>query len=167
VDHLLNRLYSRNGRGLLALFGTKESLQQVVNTRRGGAILQRRTKWLAAQPKPQQPNRNAPPGSEAVRVNEQNIVEDTLSPELLARASWRRSRERQSSDEERIELTSAASRAQIPADSLREWLEQGREGQVYWVETSPGTTPRLELADAPVEVGPKRASSSTARCRRW
>jgi ATP-dependent DNA helicase DinG len=157
VDYLLNRLYSsRNGRGLLALFGTKESLQQVVSTRAAAErFFGEVHKWLAAQPRPQQPNRNAAPGSDAVRVNEQHIVEDTLSEELLKLARELETiAERQSSDEERIELTSSASRALILASSLREWLGQGREGQVYWVETSPGTTPRLELASAPVEVGP-------------
>lgn len=156
IDYLLNRLYSaRNGRGLLALFGTKESLQQVVAARVAaerffGGIL----KWLAAQPKPQQPGRTAAPGSAAVRVHEQHIVDDTLSAELLALARELEGiAERQSSDEERIELTSAASRAHVLAASLREWLEQGRAGQVYWMETSPGTTPRLELASAPIEVG--------------
>lgn len=156
IDYLLNRLYSsRNGRGLLALFGTKDSLQLVVNTRNAserffGDVL----RWLAAQPRATQPGRTPATGADAVRVREPGIVEDGLSEELTALADELEAiAKRLSSEEERIELTSAANRSRLLVQSLREWLGQLREGQVYWVETNTGTTPRIELASAPIEVG--------------
>jgi ATP-dependent DNA helicase DinG len=40
------------------------------------------------------------------------------------------------------------------AQSIKQWLGQELEGQVYWVEASTGRTARLELVSAPIEVGP-------------
>jgi ATP-dependent DNA helicase DinG len=37
---------------------------------------------------------------------------------------------------------------------LTQWLGQELEGQVYWVEVTSGRTQRVQLASAPVEVGP-------------
>jgi ATP-dependent DNA helicase DinG len=62
---------------------------------------------------------------------------------------------RREADEEKIELTAAAERCRALALGLEEWLRQGLEGQVYWVEVTGGrATPRVLLASAPIEVGP-------------
>jgi ATP-dependent DNA helicase DinG len=40
------------------------------------------------------------------------------------------------------------------AKSVKEWLGQELDGQVYWVEVRQGRIPRVTLASAPIEVGP-------------
>src|SRR5262249_35069759 len=57
-------------------------------------------------------------------------------------------------DEEQIEMTSAAERCRGLAHGLKTWLGQELGGQVYWVELSGERVRRIELASAPIEVGP-------------
>jgi ATP-dependent DNA helicase DinG len=157
VEYLLSRLFNmRNRKGLLALYGSDESLQQVEMTR-GAAeqLFQDVLTWLSQQ----QRNSNRPGAaatSETVRVEEKGIVADPLSEELLKLAASIESDAKQrSADEEKIEMISAASRCRGLATALTQWLAQELEGQVYWVETSTGRiNPRLMLASAPIEVGP-------------
>src|SRR5262249_38397478 len=52
------------------------------------------------------------------------------------------------------EFVSASGRCLILAEQLDQWLAQGLEGQVYWIETSGEHTQRLSLSSAPIEVGP-------------
>src|SRR5262249_16888991 len=62
--------------------------------------------------------------------------------------------ERRAAEEEKIELTAAAGRCRGLALSLTQWLGQELDGQVYWVEVTAGRSPRLQLASAPIDVGP-------------
>lgn len=59
-----------------------------------------------------------------------------------------------SSDEERVEYTSAAERCSGLADSLNSWLQQSLEDAVYWLETSGPNQQRIKLVSAPIDVGP-------------
>ncbi|WP_010585673.1 ATP-dependent DNA helicase [Schlesneria paludicola] len=59
-----------------------------------------------------------------------------------------------SSDEERVEYTSAAERCSGLADSLNSWLQQSLEEAVYWLETSGPNQQRIKLVSAPIDVGP-------------
>jgi ATP-dependent DNA helicase DinG len=157
VEYLLSRLFNlRNAKGLLALYGSEESLEQVQVTR-GAAeqLFQDVLTWLARQQRAG--NRpGATVSSEAVRVDEPGIVSDPLSVELLKLATLIDDCAKQrSADEEKIELTAGANRCRGLASALTQWLNQELEGQVYWVETSTGRlNPRLMLASAPIEVGP-------------
>src|SRR5262249_12477088 len=57
-------------------------------------------------------------------------------------------------EEERIELVAAATRCRGLAQCLTQWLTQELPGQVYWIESTTGRSPRLQLASAPIEIGP-------------
>ena len=160
LDYLFNKLYHpRHQRGLLAGFRSlvQEALNQLFAARSAadlffGDLLA----WHARQPRG--PGRNrpaAPPPSDAVRVRQPDVVPDTLSEELLKLASGLDGiAEKLKSDEEKVELNAASLRCRALATGVGQWLKQALEGQVYWLEVTAGRTLRVELASAPVEVGP-------------
>jgi ATP-dependent DNA helicase DinG len=156
VDYLLNKLYSpRTSRGLLAYFGTNESLRQVDAARfAADTFFNDVLSWHASQPR--NTTRQAPRGNaDALRVRQTNIVVDPLSEELKKLAtSLDDIAKKREADEEQIELTSAAERCRSLAVSLKAWLGQELNGQVYWIELSGERMRRIELASAPIEVGP-------------
>ncbi|HJZ59997.1 MAG TPA: helicase C-terminal domain-containing protein, partial [Gemmataceae bacterium] len=89
------------------------------------------------------------------RVRDQKIVPDHLSEELMKLATQLHELAKgRDSDEERLELTSRGERLLAMAKSVKEWLGQLLDGQVYWVEVRQGRTPRVTLASAPIDVGP-------------
>jgi ATP-dependent DNA helicase DinG len=89
------------------------------------------------------------------RVREPGIVPNGLSEELTKLGSQlTRCAEALTSDEEKVELTSAADRCDGFAAAVSQWLAQGLDDQVYWVETRGERQGRVVLASAPVEVGP-------------
>lgn len=144
IDYLLNKLHHpTRQRGLLAGYRSPEALKQVdaVRFAADNFFTAVRT-WLARQPKTNG------------RVRIPFIVPDTMTEELKKLSSCLENlAEPLTSDEEKIELISAANRCQNLAASLQLWLGQQLEGQVYWVETGNDRTPRITLASAPVEVG--------------
>lgn len=156
LEYLLNKLHNpRNGRGLLSYFGTKEALQQVHVARQAveqffAGVLA----WHARQPRGARPG--APvSSSDAIRVRQAEIVPDPLSGELRKLAGCLGDcADKRSAEEDKIELTAAAERCQGLALALEQWLRQELDDQVYWLEVSPGRTQRVELASAPIEVGP-------------
>jgi ATP-dependent DNA helicase DinG len=157
VEYLLNKLESpRTGRGLLAFYGTPEALKQVHAARQESerffaAVLA----WHAAQPRSSGRGPAAPP-ADAVRVREPGIVANALSEELRKLGTCLDDcAKKRESDEEKIELTAAAQRCLALAGGLEQWLGQELDGQVYWLEVSSGRVQqRIELASAPIEVGP-------------
>ncbi len=145
VDYLLNKLFTpRQRKGLLALRGDDEALQQWESTRQASAqFFDQLRDWHQRQPKG------------TGRVREPHIVPDPLSEELTKLASHiNRLAKEIKSDEEKIELTAVADRCAAVALSVRQWLGQDLDGQVYWLETRGERVQRLALASAPVEVGP-------------
>jgi ATP-dependent DNA helicase DinG len=156
VEYLLNRLYSlRNSRGLLAFYGTKEAIEQVHAARLAAdQFFQDVQGWIAHQPRG---SRGGAGGgnSDSLRVRQSQIVEDPLSEELEKLATCLDDcAELRDREEEKIELTAASGRCRGLARSVQGWLAQELEGQVYWVEVTGGRSPRLQLASAPIEVGP-------------
>jgi ATP-dependent DNA helicase DinG len=154
VEYLLNRLYSlRNSRGLLAFYGTKESIEQVQAARLAAdQFFQDVQTWIARQPRGRG---TVGGGSDSLRVRQPQIVEDPLSEELEKLATCLDDcAELRDREEEKIELTAVSGRCRGLALSVQGWLAQEREGQVYWVEVTGGRSPRLQLASAPIEVGP-------------
>src|SRR5262249_35084246 len=145
LEYLFNRLlHPTKHRGLLASYGDDEAIAQLEHARQATErfFLSVRT-W-----KDQQARGTG-------RVREPGIVPDTLSEELNKLASnMSRCAEALPSDEEKVELTSAAARCSGLATAVAEWLSQGLDGQVYWVETRGERQNRMVLASAPVEVGP-------------
>ncbi len=153
VDYLLNKLYSsRTGRGLLAVFGTNESLRQLEATRFAaerffGDVLA----WLNRQ---KRPAGGAGPPSGRVRVP--HIIPNLLTEELRKLASALEGIAKRIDDEEdKIELTAALDRCAGLAEEVKLWLEQALAGQVYWIEVSGERQQRVALASAPIDVGPE------------
>jgi ATP-dependent DNA helicase DinG len=155
VEFLLNRLYSpRQQRGLLAWLGDEDAVRQVEIARgAAGRFFDGVLNWTLRQPRPA--GRGAPrPASDSVRVRETEIVPDNLSEELVKLASCINTVAEKLEEEQKIEFTAVSARALLLAQCVRQWLGQELPGQVYWIEAALGRTPRLDLASAPIEVGP-------------
>jgi ATP-dependent DNA helicase DinG len=145
VDYLLNKLYSpRQGRGLLAFYGTMEMLRQVDAARFAAErFFADILAWQARQ------------GRGTGRVRTPLAIADPVSEELRKIASsLEQVAGRLQSEEEKIELTAAASRCLGLAVAFKQWLGQELPDQVYWVEVSGERSQRITLASAPIEVGP-------------
>src|SRR5262249_18449309 len=140
VDYLLRKLFSpTNRRGLLAIFGTEEEQRQVLRTSAAAdqffSAVQawhgrelRRSQGEAAD---KGHGEKGPP--DAVGSREPLDVEDPLSPELSQLAHVLLTvAARIDSEEEKIELTSAARRCEGLVQTLGNWLGQRLDGQVYW-----------------------------------
>jgi ATP-dependent DNA helicase DinG len=154
VDWLLNRLFNpRTRRGLLAFIPSEDTAAQVELTR-GAAerFFNSLLRWAAEQPRS---NRGQPrPPSESLRVRTPGVVPDVLSEELQKLATCIDAVAEPLDDEQQIEFTAVADRARGLALSVQQWLGQALEGQVYWVETTASRPDRVDLASAPIEVGP-------------
>jgi ATP-dependent DNA helicase DinG len=145
VEYVLNQLYAPRGhKGVLATLGDPDATTQVEATRQANerfftAVMQ----WHGKQPRG------------TGRVREPNPVPDALSEELDKLSSHlMRLAKTRNSDEEKLELTSRAERLSGTAKSIRDWLGQRLDGQVYWVEVrTGGRVPRVSLSSAPIEVG--------------
>jgi ATP-dependent DNA helicase DinG len=143
IDYTLNRLFTpRTSRGLLAAFGTQESIQQVDVARMAcERFFQGLLEWLSRQP------------GGTGRVRAPFPVADSVSEELKKLSSRINELAGElDTDEEKIELTAAADRCRGLADAIKQWLEQGLADQVYWVEAGGENARRVALASAPVDV---------------
>jgi ATP-dependent DNA helicase DinG len=155
LDYLLNKLYNpRVRRGLLTFLGSADAVRQVEVTRSAGErFFNSVLAWVARQPKPAGRGQ-ARPASESVRVREPGIVPDVLSEELLKLATHVDLIVKDLDEEQKIEFTAVADRARQLAVSVKQWLAQGLEGHVYWIDVATGRSQRIDLASAPIEVGP-------------
>jgi ATP-dependent DNA helicase DinG len=156
LDYLLNKLYNpRARRGLLASIGSAEAATQVEMTRHAGEqFFHAIQSWMLRQPRGTGRAGQPRPASDSVRVREPAIVPVVLSDELQKLALAVDAVAEKLDEEDKIEFTSVADRARQLALSIKLWLGQSLEGQVYWIELTTGRTQRLELASAPIEVGP-------------
>jgi ATP-dependent DNA helicase DinG len=157
VDYLLNKLYHpRTRRGLLAFIPDQDAATQLEYARNAAERFFGSVRlWVAGQPRtgrPQQPRNDA--SGDSVRVRGPHIVPDVLSEELLKLASCIDTLADRLDDEQQIEFTAVADRARGLAESLKQWLAQALDGQVYWIDITTGRTERTDLASAPIEVGP-------------
>jgi len=145
VEYLLNQLLNpRSQKGILATLGDGDAVSQLDIVRMASErFFHAVFEWFRSQPKG------------TGRVRQKHPVPDHLSEELLKLATilHNLAKER-NSEEERIELTSRGDRLFSTAAAVKEWLGQELEGQVYWVEVRQGRVPRVELASAPIDVGP-------------
>jgi ATP-dependent DNA helicase DinG len=158
IDYLLNKLFHQRGRraqGLLAVHGGQDALALVISARAAcERFFNEVSAWLAARPLPVGRARPAPGASNAVRVQEPNVIANPLSDELEALAECvHKVADSKQSEEDKIELDAAGDRCVVLAHELRQWLGQELEGQVYWIELSGERTQRVALASAPIEVG--------------
>jgi ATP-dependent DNA helicase DinG len=154
-DYLLNRLYmERRGKavGLLTIHGDSNDWLQVHRVRKivhtfFSSILDWRRKYEFEQKRPT--------AGDSLRIRAPEIVPDILSPELQKLGDHLDAIARKvASDNEKIELESAANRCDTLAKSIIAWLGQKLPAQVYWIEGSGERGDKLQLASAPIEVGP-------------
>jgi ATP-dependent DNA helicase DinG len=144
LDFLLNKLlHPRGDRGLLFYHKAVEAAHQVECVRQASErFFDEVRAWHF--------HRQGSSG----RVRQPHCVADPLSEELL-KLSTRVGELAKGleSEEQRVELLSAANRCVGLAGGLRAWLNQDLPGQVYWVDVSGERTVRITLASAPIEVG--------------
>ena len=155
ADYLLNRLYverTRKATGLLTIHGDSESWLQVHRTRHAAQVFFDSILTWRRQYEFQHKRGGH---SDSLRVRQPAIVPDTLSDEFIRLAQHLdRVLKTVTRDEEKMEYESAATRCEGLAANIRSWLKQELKGQVYWIEGSDERGNRLELASAPIEVGP-------------
>jgi ATP-dependent DNA helicase DinG len=158
LDWLLNKLqHQRTGRGLLNFVPNDNASDQLKSTRQAAEqFFETILRWHAAQavraPSTGRPQSKG--SNDTARVREAEIVPDNLSAELEKLASRITEAGENLEDEHKIEFSSLAERARKLASNVQQWLKQGLEGQVYWIDISQGTLPKIELCSAPIEVGP-------------
>ena len=145
IDYLMNRLYNdRTHKGMLLAHKLQKAQLQVQSIR----TLSREfffgvDNWVRSF------------GKKNGRIDKPVEVPNNVTPALYELSTQiQRHADTISSDSDRVELTSAADRCQMLADSLTSWCEQRAEEDVYWVEHTGARRDRLSLISAPVEVGP-------------
>jgi ATP-dependent DNA helicase DinG len=146
VEYLLAKLFSpRGGKGLLVHYDLADAIEQV-----------QRTRQAAEDFFPAIATHVGRSGSANGRLRRPTGVADTLGEELR-KLSTAISREADQieADESRVELDSAAEKCAALAAGVTDWLGQGTDDSVYWVDTQTfAGRPRVNLACAPLDVGP-------------
>ena len=154
VEYMLGKLYNdRTQKGLLVRMSTADS--SAAGLQREAVRSIERIRFMAgdlfAEIRELQRNQAGKNG----RFRQPLAIENTVGPALKELASWILQLSTHiSSDEERVEYTSAAERCTGVADSLNSWLQQSVEDAVYWLETSGQNQQRIKLVSAPIDVGP-------------
>lgn len=144
VDFLLNKLANLRGdKGLLVYYKAHDAVRQAQQTRAAcEEFFESVREWHFHQP------------GGSGRVREKHLVPDLLSEELTKLASRiHETADKLEAEEQKIELTSAATRCLGLGEALQQWLAQDLEDQVYWVDVGGERTKRIALACAPIEVG--------------
>lgn len=145
VDYLLTKLYNdRTNKGLLVQYEWLDCQKQVSTCRvRSADLFDSLLGWLDGTEK------------DAARVDAPLDVPNPLSESLdrLARLMQERLDEVPTA-EQRQDVASSCDKLRAMASRLRSWLAQGEADSVYWMETTGGRTPRLQLVSAPLDVGP-------------
>jgi ATP-dependent DNA helicase DinG len=144
VEYLLSKLYNdRTNRGLLHHHKHTEGERLVQNVRiLAQDLFDSIRRWQAMHC--QENGRvHAPP----------EVPIDLGKPLLGLAASIELFAKQIEKEEERIELTSAAKRCALLAQSLDTWLHQRIKEAVYWIETSGRHQERTSLCCSPVEIG--------------
>jgi ATP-dependent DNA helicase DinG len=158
VEYLLNKLFNpRTRRGLLAFIPSEDAVAQTEIVRHASERFFAALRvWAAGDRAATVRERERPQGrgSDSVRVRQPSIVPDALSEELVKLGSCLDAVAEKLDDEQQIEFVAVADRARGLALGIRQWLAQALEGQVYWIEIITGRTERIELASAPIDVGP-------------
>lgn len=145
VEYLLSRLFNdRTNKGLLVFHHLHESMRQVQKARYiARDFFDDVRRWLEHD------------GPKNGRLRKPASWPDTLCQSLNQLAtSIRLEADRIEEEEQRIELAAAEDRCTALAAELSAWQEQKAADNVYWVEVSEGTRPRVTLASAPLDVGP-------------
>ena len=161
LDYLLNKLYNPRGRRVCS--PTSPTTTPSPRSRPPA-----RPASASSRPSsPGTPARRDPPAgrrrrmsNDSVRVREPAIVPDILSEELTKLASRIAEAGENLEDEHKIEFTSLAERARKLAVSVKQWLAQGLEGQVYWIDVSAGGAPQGGAGQRPHRGWPRLAGTA-------
>jgi ATP-dependent DNA helicase DinG len=163
VEYLLNKLFNpRTHRGLLAFIPSEDAAAQTEIVRHASErFFANIREWASSTPPtPTHPHKGGGGGggrmstSDSVRVREAHIVPDLLSEELEKLGLCLDAVAENLDEEQQIEFIAVADRARGLALGIKHWLAQALEGQVYWIDITSGRTERIELASAPIDVGP-------------
>jgi ATP-dependent DNA helicase DinG len=146
VEHLLMKLlHPRGQKGLLIHYDLGESIVQAARTRQAAEDFFGIIGSRAAQI-----------GGTNGRVRKPVGMADTLGQELRKLAtSIKRESEEVEDPESLVELDSVADKCDAMAAGLTDWLKQGTEDSVYWIDSQTyAGKQRVNLACAPIDVGP-------------
>nr|WP_232101982.1 helicase C-terminal domain-containing protein [Gimesia chilikensis] len=145
-DYLFSKLYNdRTQKGLLMHHNLVDCQQHVMRLRfMVEDLFDHLLEWQSRQGLANRRIRQLPP------------VENTVTHEMkLLAAQISEYAFRLNSEEEKIELQSAAERCSALGDGLQSWLTQQADADsVYWVEVSRGRNQRIKMVNAPIDVGP-------------
>ncbi|QDU04248.1 putative ATP-dependent helicase DinG [Gimesia chilikensis] len=145
-DYLFNKLYNdRTQKGLFMHHNLVDCQQHVMRLRfMVEDLFDHLLEWQSRQGLANRRIRQLPP------------VENTVTHEMkLLAAQISEYAFRLNSEEEKIELQSAAERCSALGDGLQSWLTQQADADsVYWVEVSRGRNQRIKMVNAPIDVGP-------------
>ncbi len=143
-SYLLNRLWNqRSQRGLLAVHQLTAAQEIVASIRSACQLFFPEVDSWCRQF-----------GRSNGRVSQPVEVMNHVSPRLRELAAHLETEAgRMSKEDDRVELSAAADRCQVLAESLDTWCQQSQKGYVYWLERS-GARRMMTLTSAPVEVGP-------------
>ena len=145
-DYLFNKLYNdRTQKGLLMHHNLVDCQQHVMRLRfMVEDLFDHLLEWQSRQGLANRRIRQLPP------------IENTVTHEMkLLAAQISEYAFRLNSEEEKIELQSAAERCSALGDGLQSWLTQQADADsVYWVEVSRGRNQRIKMVNAPIDVGP-------------
>ncbi|HEY2146728.1 MAG TPA: helicase C-terminal domain-containing protein, partial [Pirellulales bacterium] len=147
IDFALTRLYNdRSQRGLLHHYKMKEAEQEVDRCRhRADEFFESIAQWLAERP-----------GSNG-RVSTPEIVPNLLTPSLKKLARMLKDKaDKLKNEKEKHDFNSAYERLLLLGGEIEHWRTQAMPDSVYWIERTMSRRgrPRIELAAAPIDVGP-------------
>jgi ATP-dependent DNA helicase DinG len=147
VNYFLDRLYNqRKGKGLLVYLNGAEDCQSLVRSCKTAAqmFFTHAQSWMAGQ------------SDTSTTRCPKEFIPDTLSGQFrtLRLALVKLAKTMKDSDE-KYELQQAAKRSEAIEKELVEFMSQGREGFVYWLESElQSRVPRLILRSAPIDPAP-------------
>jgi ATP-dependent DNA helicase DinG len=147
VNYFLDRLYNqRKGKGLLVYLNGAEDCQSLVRACKTAAqiFFTHAQSWVSQQS-----------DTSTIRCPK-DFIPNTLGGQLRKlRLALEKFAKPMKDSDEKYELQQAAKRSELLEKELIEFMSQGREGFVYWLESEPQSRiPRLTLRSAPIDPAP-------------
>jgi ATP-dependent DNA helicase DinG len=150
VDYLMNKLYNdRTQRGLFRHHKFTQGERLVYELRTIAAELFEAVRHYGERHCPPNGRFRSPP-----QLQNEGPPIDLVEPLKALAKSISTFAEGIKKEEDKIELTSAATRCGQLAQSLEIWMQQRDAGMVYWMQSSGRRRERIELVCSPVDVGP-------------
>ncbi len=146
IEYLLGKLFNeRTNRGLLVHHKMADAQRSVVAARiQADEFFADMADWAAHH------------GKTTMRVNEPEIIDNTLSAALDKLARELKRCGMQVPEDERPDFAAAAERLTTLAAQLEDWRTHRHADTVYWLDATRSRRgyPRMKLAAAPLDVGP-------------